>query len=160
VFQDKTSGFYAFGLTSDLYGPAVIFRGTDGLNPIDLFADTDDLGVGFTQFQRNWAGEHGVQKWLDATYRASGPIDFAGQSLGGTLTQWFASAWTRAAEPAEPNGKLIDQLDTFNSTGIGAGAAAAFDPGEVREVTHYVVNGDVVSMAGEAFIAGRVLMAS
>lgn len=145
VFGSNTSGFYALGLLSDLYGPTLVVRGTDDL--ADLWDDTNPNGVGFAQFQSYWPQ---VSDWLDTLGVA---VDFVGHSLGGALAQWFSTAFATG-------GGRIDQLVTFNSPGISQSVVAAFSPATAHKVTHYICNGDVVSMAGFAYVPGRVRMAS
>ena len=168
VFADPDTGFYALGLQSAAHGPALVFRGTETESRpgmvMDLFADSDPRGVGYDQFSANWRR---VSAWLDAQKAAGKAVDFTGHSLGGALVQWFAAAWTSLSPGT---GVLIDDIATFNAAGITNALppsfpplityASRFDPSRADDVTHYVVNGDIVSMAGQAFIAGRVDMAT
>ena len=151
VFEDNT-GFYALGLISDLHGPALVLRGTepwkDGL--IDLWSDFDPDGIGYDQFDANWGD---VSVWLSDKELEGQPADIVGHSLGGALAQWIAAEFTA-------DGKKIDEVVTFNSPGISRVSADSFMPDKAGSVTHYIVNGDVVSMAGEAYIPGTVNMAS
>ena len=153
VLEDP-SGFYAVGLLSQIEGPAIVFRGTE-MNMInDVFTDFDVEGVGYEQFQ---AAHALVTGWLDAQDER---VDLVGHSLGGALAQWFAVDYTGAGKP-------IDQVVTFNAPGIcnsdacGEGDRAdRFRPELAGDVMHYITAGDVVSMAGEAFIEGRYTLAS
>ncbi|HUT09612.1 MAG TPA: hypothetical protein VMY42_03885 [Thermoguttaceae bacterium] len=140
---DGTRGFYGLGLLSDAYGPALVIRGTDLLSALDWEANFDSRGVGYRQFTANWSK---VSSWLSTL---DVPADIVGHSLGGALGQWIAAAFTSA-------GGQIDQLVTFNSPGISRTYADRFVPANANQVTHYIVNGDLVSMAGEAFIDGGV----
>ena len=69
------------------------------------------------------------------------------------ICQWFAGA-------AVEEGIQIGDVVTFNAPGISQTGADTFntavagDPSLVGDVNHYIANGDVVSMAGEAFIDG------
>jgi len=145
VFKDSSSGLYALGLLSDKYGPALVLRGTELTSVRDIWADLDWQGVGYSQFVAGWRM---LSDWLDTL---SKPVDIVGHSLGGALAQWIGVAL---------GGAKVDQLVTFNSPGISRAYAETFRPGEKTIVTHYIVNGDVVSLAGEAFVAGEVRMAS
>ncbi len=156
---DGSNGFYALGLLSDLYGPALVIRGTEPTADwfIDLWADSDPRGVGYEQFESNWWR---FADWLEECEDTFGQApDIVGHSLGGTLAQWIAAEFTS-------RGGRIDQLVTFNSTGISndyslTTYADEFDPEKVLgAVTHYIVNGDMVSMAGDVFLPGVVNMAS
>ena len=147
VFKD-TSGFYALGLESDAHGPALVIRGTDGF--VDLYENTDRRGVGYGQFEANRQDVYG---WLSELGEVGKRADIVGHSLGGALAQWIAADFTDGV------GK-IDELVTFNSPGISNTYASHFEPDNATAVTHYVVNGDLVTMAGEAFVAGQVQMAS
>jgi hypothetical protein len=140
-------GFYALGLISDEYGPALVIRGTEDI--LDIWSDSDPNGIGYDQFIDNWKNGANVYEWLSKTNE---PVDIIGHSLGGAIAQWIAAAFTSG-------GGLIDQLVTFNSPGISKAAAGSFVAGNAK-VTHYIVNGDVVSMAGWAYIYGTVQMAS
>ena len=62
VFQDGT-GFYALGLLSGLYGPALVIRGTEPTAITDWWADTDPWGVGYGQFTA--AKQDGVLDWAE-----------------------------------------------------------------------------------------------
>jgi pimeloyl-ACP methyl ester carboxylesterase len=156
------AGFYGLGLISSQYGPALVLRGTEPDTLADWWADFDRRGVGYSQFEAAWPT---VSEWLEGLGQS---VDIIGHSLGGAVAQWIAAAFTSDDEKVAGGGK-IDQLVTFNSPGITDSSsvyrnlltyAHRFNPENAESVTHYVVNGDVVSMAGEAFLAGDVMMAS
>ena len=92
--------------------------------------------------------------WIGLSAHES--ADIVGHSLGGALAQWIAAAFTSDGNDSD----RIDQLVTFNSPGISEDAANSFVPSKATSVTHYIVNGDVVSMAGDAFIAGKANQAA
>jgi hypothetical protein len=158
---DGSLGFYALGLLSNTYGPALVIRGTELFGDwfIDLWEDSDPQGVGYGQFASNWGA---VKDWLSEDADVAGKsVDIVGHSMGGALAQWIAAKFTS-------NGGQVDQLVTFNSPGISNSRstypnlltyADEFVAG-TASVTHYVVNGDPVSMAGEAFVSGNVKLAS
>src|SRR5262249_48840597 len=111
VFRDARNGLDAFGLISDEYGPALLCRGTQG-NPgsdfefADLLADADPRGIGYDQFSSSW---NSVRTWLRSLHTG---VDFIGHSLGGALTQWFASAWSwQSNDPVQS----VDQVFTFEA---------------------------------------------
>jgi len=148
VFSSTVTGFYALGLTSATGDPLLLFRGTELSNIGDVFTDVEAGGIGFSQFQ---AAKAGVEAWL-GTFTAK-RVDFVGHSLGGALAQLFAADWTS-------KGHAIGQVVTFNAPGISKAYAGKFVSGLAERVMHYVVSGDVVSLAGEAFIAGQYKLAS
>ena len=150
VFNRPSDGFYAIGLTSSSEAPVLVLRGTD--NAADLRADSNPHGVGYNQFVDNYSGKKGIKAWLDAMTRADGPVDIVGHSLGGALAQWIAAAYTH-------KGGQLGRVVTFNSPGISAASAKLFNPSLAAGVTHYITSGDIVSMAGQAFIAGQYRLA-
>ena len=145
IFSDPATGFYGLGLLSPTAGPAVVLRGTEDI--LDFVSDADYRGVGYDQFLAGWDA---VRQWVGLQ---PSPVDVVGHSLGGALAQWFGSALTKA-------GTAIDELITFNSPGISTAAANSFVHSLARDVEHYVVNGDLVSLAGEKFVPGDVHLAS
>jgi pimeloyl-ACP methyl ester carboxylesterase len=150
IFNRPSDGFYAIGLTSPSEAPVLLLRGTD--NAPDIRSDANPRGAGFNQFVDNWPGPKGVKAWLDATTRTAGPVDIVGHSLGGALAQWIAAQYTH-------KGGQIGRVVTFNSPGISASYARLFNPALSAGVTHYITAGDIVSMAGQAFIAGQYRLA-
>ncbi|MCA9214817.1 MAG: hypothetical protein KDB27_17220 [Planctomycetales bacterium] len=157
VFRSSRVGFFALGLVSHSNNPILVIRGTDTDPPLamitDVFDDLHPLGVGYGQF--SWM-QDSIFEWLDlttldcATYQCA-PPSITGHSLGGAVSQLFAAYYTH-------RGESLDNVVTFNSPGIRKSDAALL--GEVKRVRHYVMIGDVVSMAGEAFIEGDVTFAN
>jgi Domain of unknown function (DUF4114)/Lipase (class 3) len=154
VFDDAATSFQAVGLVSidKTKPPVLVFQGT--VDDKDSVDDANPQGVGFNQFTAN---KEVVKTWLndiikDPTKNPQGlKVDFTGHSLGGALTQWFASEY--------PN--LLGEAVSFQSPGIARVASNNFlsKGGKANQVTHYIVNGDIVSLGGEAFIAGRLRVA-
>jgi hypothetical protein len=150
IFDDVETGFHAVALRSQSnLAPAVLaIRGTDFSDFTgDWYSNLTPGSVGLTQFEANWmkpGPDNDIYDWLEAQ---KVPASIVGHSLGGALTQLVASSYTAL-------GKQLSDVITFNSPGISLAQAEQFKAGQVRSVTHHVVNGDVVSMAGEAFIAG------
>ena len=130
--------------------PILAFRGTDS---IDDFTGTnlDHDGVGYSQYN-DW--QDWFRSWM-ASWAGEGqtPPILTGHSLGGALTQWFAyDAFMR--------GHSLTEAVTFQSPGIGETYINLIrdDVGRLVEdgIEHYVVSGDIVSLAGEAFLPGNV----
>lgn len=153
TFDDPGTGFHAIGLISTTPDkpPVLVFRGTD--SPVDDVANADKRGVGFSQFEAN---KQALGNWLtqisqDTTKnpRRLAP-DLLGHSLGGALTQLAATEFT----------STIGDTVTFNSPGIAQNTVNTFKQkvGAGKNVTHYIVSGDFVSLAGEAFLPGKVVL--
>ncbi len=154
IFDDPVTDLQAVGLVSvnPDNPPVLVFRGTE--SQLDNQTGIELQGVGFSQFEAN---QEAIGNWLaqisqDTTKNPNGLLpDVTGQSLGGALTQRTAVAFSN----------LIGEAVTFNSPGIDQITADSFNPdGAVINVTHYVVNGDFVSLSGEAFISGTVFLQS
>jgi serralysin len=155
VFNDPATGFQALGLISTTPDkpPVLAFRGGDDISDDPAF--TDARGIGFNQFEAN---KTQIGNWLtqvrqDTTKNPRGLLaDIIGHSLGGALTQRAAAEFT----------SLIGETITFNSPGIDPATAAVFRQkgGVSKPVTHYIVNGDFVSLGGAEFISGRVILQS
>ncbi len=154
IFDDPVTDLQAVGLVSvnPDNPPVLVFRGTE--SQLDNQTGIELQGVGFSQFEAN---QEAIGNWLaqisqDTTKNPNGLLpDVTGQSLGGALTQRTAVAFSN----------LIGEAVTFNSPGIDQITADSFDPdGTAVKVTHYVVNGDFVSLSGEAFISGTVFLQS
>ncbi len=153
TFDDPTTGFHAIGLISSTPDkpPVLVFRGVD--QPIDEVANTDPRGIGFNQFEAN---KQALGNWLTEigqdTAKNPGrlPPDVLGHSLGGALTQLAASEFTSA----------IGDVVTFNSPGVDRSTVNTFTQkaGASKNVTHYIVSGDFVSLGGEAFLPGKVFL--
>ncbi|MEG4799163.1 calcium-binding protein [Microcoleus sp. ARI1-B5] len=153
TFDDPLTGFHAIGLISTTPDkpPVLVFRGTDSL--VDDIANGDKRGVGFNQFEAN---KQALGTWLtqigqDTTKNPRRlPPDLLGHSLGGAITQLAATEFTSA----------IGDIVTFNSPGIARSTVNTFTQkaGAGKNVTHYVVSGDFVSLGGEAFLPGKVVL--
>lgn len=153
TFDDPTTGFHAIGLISTTPDkpPVLVFRGGDGA--IDDVAIGDRRGTGFNQFEAN---KQALGNWLtqigqDTTKNPRRlPPDLLGHSLGGALTQLAATEFTSA----------IGDIVTFNSPGVAQSTVNTFKQkvGAGKNVTHYVVSGDYVSLGGEAFLPGKVFL--
>ncbi|MEG3857548.1 calcium-binding protein [Microcoleus sp. herbarium12] len=153
TFDDPLTGFHAIGLISTTPDkpPVLVFRGTDSL--VDDLANGDKRGVGFNQFEAN---KQALGNWLTQISqdtaknpRRLGP-DLLGHSLGGALTQLAATEFT----------SIVGDIVTFNSPGIAQSSVNTYKQkaGAGKTVTHYIVSGDFVSLGGEAFIPGKVVL--
>ncbi len=160
VFDDTNTtntGFFALGLTSTRGdAPVLAIRGTqtqlDNFDVFkDVFADAVPESVGFNQYNKNritpieWLSQ--ISKDQNKNPNLLAP-DITGHSLGGALTQLFAADFTK-------QGNKLGDVVTFNSPGIGQSFVNEFKPANAKTVNHYVVSGDVVSLAGEAFLPGK-----
>jgi serralysin len=146
TFDDPDTGFQALGLisTSCTKPPVFVIRGTS--EPIDDRANHDPNCIGLNQFDAN---RDAIAAWLTQT---DAKPDIVGHSLGGAIAQIVAT-------------KLIDcigEVVTFNAPGTSRAIAHQFlcNGGVRKTVTHYIVDGDIVSLAGECFIAGKVFFQS
>ena len=149
------AGFYAIGLLKSVeegqnQEPIMLFRGTDPSNVWDLaasvFTDVNPEGIGYDKFVGH---KTEVEAWISQYTTAGQTVDLIGHSLGGAMCQWFAADITASR-------KQVGHVYTYNSPGIDDLFAARFLKSYSEGVTHSVVNGDIVSMAGEAFIDGTV----
>jgi serralysin len=153
TFDDPGTGFHAIGLISTTPDkpPVLVFRGGD--TAIDDIAIGDRRSPGFNQFEAN---KQALGNWLtqisqDTTKNPRRlPPDLLGHSLGGSLTQLAATEFT----------STIGDIVTFNSPGVAQSIVNTFKQkvGAGKNVTHYVVSGDYVSLGGEAFIPGKVFL--
>ena len=152
------TGFFSLGLTSSIANPILVLRGTQPTQINDVFSDFATEGVGYNQFQAN---REAVETWLDEVSAGGTLVTLVGHSLGGALAQWFAADYAN-----NEDGKPIGEVVTFNSPGICNSVddcdvyADRFNPALATAVTHYVTSGDLVSMAGDAFLEGSYQLAS
>jgi pimeloyl-ACP methyl ester carboxylesterase len=155
VFNTAATDFQAVGLrsTNNDRPPLLIFAGTT--SPFDEQENKNPQGAGFNQFNEN---KTAIENWLttisqDTTKNPQKLLpDVTGYSLGAALVQWTAATY--------PN--KISEAVTFHSFGLNRGVANTFkqNGGVERQVTHYVSNGDLVSLQGEEFVPGTVVLAN
>ncbi len=151
VFDDPNTSFQALGLVAKAGNrpPVLVSQGT--VDEKDAIDDANPKGVAFNEFTAN---KNAVKTWLtgiinDKTKNPAGlKADFTGQSSGGALSQWFASEFP----------ELLHEAVTFQSPGISKAASKSFlnKGGKPNQITHYIVNGDLVSLGGEAFLPGTL----
>jgi hypothetical protein len=155
VFNDAQTDLQAVGLRSldPNKPPLLIFAGTT--SALDEGENRNPQGAGFTQFDRNRTA---IDNWLTAIAQDSTKNpqkllpDVTGYSLGAALVQWTAAYFANK----------ISEAVTFNSFGLNQGITNIFrqNGGIAAQVTHYVNSGDVVSLQGQEFISGAVILAS
>ncbi len=144
VFDPYADGFQPVGLSSK-----------DGNNPPVLVLPGGDPGnprsVGDDEFT---ASKQAIQDWIGSITidRQANPQGFkpdvTGASRGGALTQLTASAFPTS----------IGSAVTFVSPGIDRATADKFiaNGGDPSQVRHYINDGDYRSLAGDAFMPGKV----
>lgn len=156
VFDDPATGFHALGLGSNDPDspPLLIFRGADFRTNIVDFSDS--RGPGFRNIENN---RDALREWLtqiaqDTSKNPNGlKPDIMGHSIGGALAQITVSEF--------PN--LVGDVFTFNSMGVSTITVNTFRRNlraGTKNITHYIVSGDIVSLFGEAFLPGTVFLQS
>ena len=144
--DDKKTGMAAFVFT-DQNGnnPVIVFRGTQATDRNDFLTDTNPKGVGYNQFDNN---RQLLASWADKY----GNAVVVGHSLGGALAQRYAAKFT----------STVKEVVAFNPPGIDRATVNQFvsNGGENVKVTHYIVEGDVVSLSGQAFLPGQAKLVS
>jgi len=150
VEQTITFGtFHAVILASDGGEKILAIRGTlpPTLNiqsAADWLQNSDPRAPGYVEALQ---ARNEVLGWLSC----NPGTHIVGHSQGGAQAQIFASWATEA-------GYRIGDVYTFNSPGIAAADAGAFNAALAGEVKHFISSGDVVSMAGDQYVAGEVLL--
>ncbi len=143
-------GFHAFGLRPIIAenSPVIVLCGTTkAINDIAL---NHPKGIGFNQFIKS---QNEIATWLISVTQATHKKpDIVGHGLGGAIAQIVATEMI----------DWIGEVVTFSSPGINREIAAQFlqKGGSTLTVTHYIIDGDIISLAGEAFIAGKVIVQS
>jgi serralysin len=155
VFDDPETGLHAIGIGSidaDT-SPVLIFRGTDFLE--DDAAFSDSRSIGYLQIDKNLNALRGWMRQIaeDTFKNPQGLLpDIIGHGMGGALAQIAA---------AEFNSDVGDNIFTFNSPGVSTAIANKFRAnlkGVSKNVRHYIVSGDIVSLFGESYLTGRVFL--
>ena len=144
-------GFLAVALTSPQAEPILAIRGTAGGD--DWIDNLNPQGVGVGQVELVWDR---IEAWIGEQADASGralPIHLTGHSQGGAQAQFIASL---AAAGGTPLGKVV----TFNSPGLPAGDLDRFGVADALAVRHFVSSSDPVSLVGESYLPGKVVLYS
>lgn len=149
-FNDPSTGFQACGLLpiATDKSPVLVFRSTN--RATDDLANNHPKGIGFNQFAENQAK---IAVWFDNITQATHQKpDIVGYGVGGAISQIVA------AEMSDRVGEVV----TFCSPGTSRAIANQFlqNGGANLSVTHYIIAGDLISLAGEAFIAGKAILQS
>ena len=137
------SGFYSqvWVPTDSATTPAIVaIRGTIG-DAKSIMADTNTAGVAYSDYLEC------QQQLVDYLETMNRKVHLTGHSAGGAQAQ-------RLAADATQQGIVLDGVTTYNSPGISYENAAKFVTANGGTVNHYIIEGDVVSLAGEAFITG------
>lgn len=147
AFNAPHIGFRAFGLLPIVAGtPILVLGGTN--KAIDDIAGDRTRALGLKQFIEY---QYEIAAWLlDTTQITQQKSVIVGHALGGAIAQIVAT-------------ELIDwigEVVTFSSPGTSREIADKFlqHGGASLPVTHYIIDGDIISLAGEAFIAGKVVV--
>ena len=157
IFDDPETGFYAigFGSSDPQKPPVLVFRGTDFIDGEAIFSDSLDIGL--PEFEKN---KDNIQSWLTQIGQDTGKNpskllpDVVGHSWGGAVAQIVAAEYT----------SITGDIFTFNSPGVSASTFNTFRRNLTRvgnkNVNHYIVSGDFVTLFGEAFLPGKVFLQS
>ncbi|OCQ91125.1 calcium-binding protein [Oscillatoriales cyanobacterium USR001] len=157
VFDDPETGLHAIGLASidAETSPVLIFRGTDFIE--DDAAFSDSRGIGYLQIDKNTESLRGWMRQIaEDTFKNPKHLrpDIIGHAMGGALAQIAAAQFTS---------DIGDNIFTFNSPAISTVIANNFRAnlrGRSKNVRHYIVSGDIVSLFGESYLTGRVFLQS
>ncbi|MFM9979264.1 MAG: hypothetical protein ACKVOP_14620 [Sphingomonadaceae bacterium] len=151
TFDNPQTGLHGIGLISITGNnpPVLVFRGADDLSDDPTLVDP--RGIGLLQLNTD---RDAISQWLRDAQQRSGQLpDILGHSLGGAVAQQTAAAF-----PA-----LFNRLVTFNSPGIGQASVNSYLArvtlpvgGIDSRITHFIVDGDLVSLIGQTFLPGRV----
>jgi pimeloyl-ACP methyl ester carboxylesterase len=155
IFDDRETGFYAigFGSSDPQKPPVLVFRGTDFIDGEAIFSDSRDIGL--PEFEKN---KDNIQNWLTQIGQDTGKNpskllpDVVGHSWGGAVAQIVATEYT----------SITGDIFTFNSPGVSRSTFNTFRRNLTRvgnkNVNHYIVSGDFVTLFGEAFLPGKVFL--
>jgi serralysin len=144
LFDDPANEFLALGLSSKDGSKAPVLVLPGGKNGTPRSAGDEEFA----------ANKQAIQDWFtnitnDKQANPQGlKPDVTGTSRGGALTQLTASEFPT----------LIGSAVSFQSLGIDRETADKFtkNGGDPSQVRHYITDGDWRSLAGEAFIPGKV----
>jgi pimeloyl-ACP methyl ester carboxylesterase len=147
--DDRSTSFFAGLIMPDRLSenyvpgrlPVIVFRGSKQV--YDWVVNADIQAVGASQFQTNRA----LIGLLIA--RGGGRVNLTGHSLGGSLAQQAAVAFSGR----------VQRVVTFQAPGIHSSAVRQFQQGSYQpQVAHHVSRGDVVDAAGEQHLPGEMYL--
>jgi len=147
-FDKPNTGLRAFGLLPIMTKktPVLVFGGSS--KAIDDIANNHPKGIGFKQFIEN---RDEIAAWLINIAQVTGQKpNVVGHALGGAISQIVATELIN----------WVGEVVTFSSPGTSREIATQFvqNGGANLSVTHYIIDGDIISLAGEAFITGTAIV--
>ena len=150
----QTGSKYGFDLATYISpsgsNPVAVFVGTGSM--LDVLTDADPRGIGYNQIDANKDLITNALLALNRVASASGRrADLTGYSLGGASAQNACILMNNVKEGKIP--VEFDNIVTFNSPGINEEQAKKYNY-NAHCITHYVVAGDIVSLAGDDFLPG------
>ncbi|MEK0179015.1 MAG: DUF2974 domain-containing protein [Oscillatoriales cyanobacterium] len=155
IFNDPQTGLYAigFGAVDPKTPPVLVFRGTDFIGDDAIFSDSPNIG--FAEFENN---KDAIENWLQEIGKNTSQNpnqllpDAIGHSAGGAIAQIVATEFS----------SITGDIFTFNSPGVSKTTVNAFKKNLTRignkNVNHYIVSGDIISLFGEQFLPGKVFV--
>ncbi|PSB28595.1 Mbeg1-like protein [Chlorogloea sp. CCALA 695] len=126
--------------------PVLVFRGTN--KAIDDIDRNRDQALGLKQFIQH---QDEIAAWLINTMQITQQKSvIVGHALGGAIAQIVATELS----------DWIGEVVTFSSPGTSREIVTKFlqHGGAKLTVTHYIIDGDIISLAGEAFLAGKAIV--
>ena len=150
---NTSSGLDAFGLSpiDDNRSPVLLFPGTDtrfeeqtGYSWLaDALSDANPDGVGYDQYSEKRVE---MESWAVAQRTSGSLVNIYGYSLGAALSQWFVANYHGS----------IGEVELYNAPGISREAVDYYKNRHhsFEGVTYHIAIGDLVSMAGEAYLPG------
>jgi Ca2+-binding RTX toxin-like protein len=143
--------FVAMGFDGDGVEPILVFRGTTSL--LDWAENGDVTGVAQAEFLDAWTDASlGLRDWV--IEKAPDNLHVTGHSQGGAQAQLLAAKATQSGGTGA--GVEIASVTTYNAAGISLEALGWLDVSRLGDVEHRVSAGDIVSLAGRAFLPGSV----
>ena len=153
---NSDTGLDAFCLSpvDNTHNPVLLFPGTDtraiestGISFLsaDILSDLNPDGVGYDQYVEKRSNLEG---WSEYKNSQGYSVDVYGYSLGAALSQWFVANYKG----------LVGNVELYNAPGISREAVDYYKNRfhSVQSITYHIAIGDLVSMAGEAYLPGTV----
>jgi hypothetical protein len=131
-YEDEETGLSVSVFKSPKAKPVIAFRGS--ANTQNWLNNFNPKGIGTDEFEEN-------QEALAQLAAKYPKATVTGHSLGGAIAQRYAANFG------------ANEVITFNAPGIDKATAKK---GKKTKATHYVADGDPVSLAGEQFLDGDV----